>query len=59
MCESCGQMMGGQVLGVLQEQLSLAKTRAENRIDIKDELELLEVTEYANKRPGGVSHRIM
>lgn len=35
--------MGEQVLGLLQGQLNEAKAREEHRIDIKDELELLEV----------------
>ena len=43
MCHSCGQIMGEQVFRVLQEKLYEAKTRTEHRIDIKDELELLEV----------------
>lgn len=35
--------MGEQVLGLLQGRLNEAKAREEHRIDIKDELELLEV----------------
>ncbi len=36
-------MMGEQVLGLLEGKLHEAKARAEDRINIKDELELLEV----------------
>lgn len=36
--------MGEQALPMLQEQLNNAKTRSEDQIDVKDELELLEVS---------------
>ncbi|CAB1115460.1 unnamed protein product [Ectocarpus sp. CCAP 1310/34] len=45
-CHSCGQLMGEQVLGLLQGHLNEAKAREEHRIDIKDELELLEGLSY-------------
>lgn len=49
-CHSCGQIMGEQVLGLLQGKLHEAKARAEHKINIKDELELLEVcTSYVHK----------
>eukprot|EP00903_Cladosiphon_okamuranus_P011653 g10961.t1 len=45
-CHSCGQLMGEQVLGLLQGKLQEAKARTEHRIKIKDELELLEGLSY-------------
>eukprot|EP00752_Nemacystus_decipiens_P010447 g9307.t1 len=45
-CHSCGQLMGEQVLGLLQGKLHEAKERAEHRINVKDELELLEGLSY-------------
>ncbi|CAN0313886.1 unnamed protein product [Pylaiella littoralis] len=45
-CHSCGQIMGEQVLGLLQGKLHEAKTRTEHRINLKDELELLEGLSY-------------
>lgn len=36
--------MGEQVLGLLQGKLHEAKARTEHRINLKDELELLEVS---------------
>ncbi|CAN0101819.1 unnamed protein product, partial [Ectocarpus sp. 12 AP-2014] len=45
-CHSCGQLMGEQVLGLLQGHLNEAKAREKHRIDIKDELELLEGLSY-------------
>ncbi|CAM9473964.1 unnamed protein product [Scytosiphon promiscuus] len=41
-CHSCGQIMGEQVLGLLQGKLNEAKARTEFSMDLKDELELLE-----------------